>query len=774
MRSLGPLGFALPLLFVARAAHADLEPIPSEGTVHVDLAPDRRTLRIENGSPIAIVTPSSDDHVAMQGQEKWPLATRGARIDLGGGKSVVHIVLPIAGGAYEVLASSNGETLFSGITGTVGESQLLRLMAMPGRAPTIVRAKTDDRVHLCGQAETLLAPQGLDPKTWSWKRASLQQLSTKTREAAIALNAEDAPAPSMPPVLMLDANVSSSGEPRAATDGDPTTAWREERSGIGQGEFFIARAQGAPLRGLTLLLGHGGDGADAPAAFYVLTDGKAFHVSAPQPSSAQRWTHVPFPEPVSTSCLAVILDTTRSEARDPTVGIREVYATTDLDANAELPLELARLAVTDENARRLLGRASSSGRTTLARDFWNLTPEARRAVIETLEPTLACEDMAHLEALALADAKLAPLATRFFDRCTTRATRGLLDAFDQNNASVRGELASTVALLARHEATPHLMSALGQGNRATRARIRAALARILAGASAEERAKIAEESSSLEGAAFIDLLSAFGPRVVDHSVAFLARTKKLVLERDVDTRWDLTPLLGLFVDKGALVDEYTEILRDNDPALRVLATKNAPARLIAVLGERAMDPSPRVREAALERLTQIGGARESVAAAAMSDDFAFVRIAAARALTDVPGELATDTLVSHLNDPVLRVRVASLDGLAARASTGIEVFERLAFEATAPYELRVGALQALENRCRTSRPSSLEALARKIGSPVDQAEYRVSFAAFAALARTTPPAAAKIRAEVAATGKNPRLLAGLDQALASRECPTSP
>ena len=220
----------------------------------MEIALDHGSIRIASGKPIAIKPPP--------GAAAWPHASSAARIDIGGGRSVVHVSLPLASGVWEWLGTDSGEVLFEAATTQestdIGASvPALRMMTLLGRAPMLVRGTLDDRVRLCGQAETLLEPQGLDAKTLTWKRASLQQLASRDREGAQKLTAApvlagDAIASALPPVLALDAYAASSGTARAATDGDPKSAWFEERPGIGQGEFVIAHASGVTVNALAL------------------------------------------------------------------------------------------------------------------------------------------------------------------------------------------------------------------------------------------------------------------------------------------------------------------------------------------------------------------------------------------------------------------------------------------------------------------------------------------------------------------------------------------
>ncbi len=755
-------------LALPRTARADLVKLPSDGTVAVEIAPDHTSLRVSGSKPITIKPPP--------GASAWPRETRAARIDVGNGRSVMHVSLPLTDGTWDWLGTDAGDVLFEAAqtraAADAGTVPTLRMLTSSdtSRPPMLVRGDIDERVRLCGKRETLLTPQGLDPKTLTWKRATLQQLSSRERDTATRLTAAPLTAREpLPPVLVLDAFAASSGEARAATDGNPKSAWSEERPGIGQGELLIARAGGARLDALTLLLG-GDDGRDAPATFYVLTDDAIFHVTAPAaPSkSGDDWLRVVFPAPVTTQCLAVVLDTAHSDNRDARVSVRELRAVTPDDQNAQFPAELAARAAKDDDARRLVSRVSVTGRATLEAQFARLTPEARRAVLEALEPLLPCEDMAHLEALALTDKKLAPNATRFFDRCTTRAARGLAGAFAAADAKARGDIAPMLALLARKDATPLLVKSLGDGDRVTRAHVAGALARLVSAQTDVERAELAARAASLPPPAFVDLLVAFGAHARAQSTVFAPRVRELATAADRDTAWDLVPALAALGDDPALAATYDAFLQHESAALRVRAATQAPTRATGALAARLADASPRVREAAWDRLAALDAVDASATDALMqrglADDFAFVRVATARALAR--GKRASsDALLAKgaREDHVLRVRVAALDALAARPTPRLESFEEIAFDPELAPELRASALTALEARCRTGDPARVEKMARNLASPIDPGDYAVAFAAYRVLVAARPELAKKLREEIARTGKNATLLAALDR-----------
>ncbi|MCB9573174.1 MAG: hypothetical protein H6709_13905 [Kofleriaceae bacterium] len=108
------------------------------------------------------------------------------------------------------------------------------------------------------------------------------------------------------------------GRPTELDDGDPATAWREDRAGDGRGEFFTFRGRrdGARLAGLRIVPGDGRSAAQARATnrvarLAVVTRDHAFWVDVPDDTSSDAAVATPwwvvFPEPIDADCVTVVL-----------------------------------------------------------------------------------------------------------------------------------------------------------------------------------------------------------------------------------------------------------------------------------------------------------------------------------------------------------------------------------------------------------------------------------------------------------------------------------
>lgn len=133
--------------------------------------------------------------------------------------------------------------------------------------------------------------------------------------------------------------------------------------------------------------------------------------------------------------------------------------------------------------------------------------------------------------------------------------------------------------------------------------------------------------------------------------------------------------------------------RDAVRQLRRLANADA-ARLLSLA---LTDPDERVRDAAYEALSTIGGdeALAALASAGASDNAA-ARAEAAEAIAMAGGESALDYLAAALSDPDPRVRAAALHSLGGLDAPAGRAYVRRALED--PDEtVRQAALEALED-----------------------------------------------------------------------------
>ncbi|HTB76539.1 MAG TPA: hypothetical protein VK762_25005, partial [Polyangiaceae bacterium] len=183
-------------------------------------------------------------------------------VPIGQGKRVVHVRVPLRDSEGEdapaweaILAGGRKDPIFAGMTGPSsgdpGERLGKAVQVVPNGATSFVLVgDTREELRICGQSVTLLDPLALYPASLELRPATVQRLSAEQRDGADAIVATAKAAPDAPLAQLLIARGSSVPGSRGVelTDGDPQTVWREQRPGIGQGEFVVMAApKGVPI-----------------------------------------------------------------------------------------------------------------------------------------------------------------------------------------------------------------------------------------------------------------------------------------------------------------------------------------------------------------------------------------------------------------------------------------------------------------------------------------------------------------------------------------------
>ena len=218
-----------------------------------------------------------------------------ARLDVPGeaeGSSwVLLLAAPLAGKGSEPLLIWSGWT--GVVTGQPGEERSAAVVEEPasGGGKRVLVGELRADVTLCGRP-TLVAVRAVDPATLELAHgASVQNLSQEERAKAIKITAERAPAggvaPSSPVRVLRATAASSAFEKKLAalTDGDPATAWSENKPGDGRGEFV---SMGAPdevgITAIDLVVRPTVDVPDgaAPRTLFLATPDRLFAVTMPE------------------------------------------------------------------------------------------------------------------------------------------------------------------------------------------------------------------------------------------------------------------------------------------------------------------------------------------------------------------------------------------------------------------------------------------------------------------------------------------------------------
>ncbi len=719
-------------------------------------------------------------------------------VPVGEGRSVVHVRIPdaaVPGKAFELIVSAKSDApIFEGVTGYAGgdgerQGKAVVLYDRDAASKFVVVADVREDTRICGQDRTPLAARGLDPKRMELRGATLHRIEKKAREEAVAITATARASDARPELgRLLQATGGSSPGAASLTDGDASSTWSEDRPGDGHGEFVTMRAPvELPLEGLVLTIAPKepkGEGA-APRTLFVATDKALFRVTIPEDAWSKPGASydVALPSPVTTSCVAVVLDEAYEHGKaPPVVSIAEVNARTTFDREGASLTDVARALGTSRRgeAEALLRRAGPAGAAAVASVFASLDVAGRTRAVEVASASPCDDEGTSIVARALADGdtEVRRKALGRVERCGKSGAAALAKAVREGTEAERAAAAPYLAMVAPTAALAPLSEKLGEGSVDTRRAVRSALARAAASRSREELLPLLAASGSQSATARIDLLRALAPKLSLLEPEATAAIDAVLAESTTPaTRYLLAaPLAELSLGQGdtAATNKLVALAR-RDPEWSVraraveVAAKNA--KLASVIVEAVSDPHPRVREAALVALRALGSPLGKSAAvnAIAKDEWTFVRAAAFDALAVMPRDRATEqALESALEDknPLVRLAAVGAIGKMRVTTLGDAVVDRLD-DRDEYLEVRVAAARTLGAICMQSATDRLTELAERAKLPVDTFDDRIGFAAIEALGAIHPPDLATRLAPL--RDKNVRLPARLaaDRALAS-------
>jgi hypothetical protein len=807
------LGVAGALGLFSRAARADVDEVASPGgglgalAVHVDLAGARVEYQTCAQLPCA-VTPQSPAVSIAADKGLLPPASEVVieAVTLEGGKKLVHVRIPLLGGgdpespAWEGVFAAlapPAEPLFAAVTGfSRGEPGERSGVALEwvgdAAARTLAKGIIQEELRICGDDATLLKPQGLDPTSLAWRGASLGRLSLERRAGAHHLMASlRGGAPADPPLAQLLTPQGAStalGAPGSLADGNPETTWSEDRPGQGKGEFVLFRApHEVPLTRLAIAVAPRvpkPQGA-APRTFYLATTGALFEVTMPEDA----WSHpgaaydVPLPEPVTTSCVALVLGDAfpRGNAK-PEVTIAELYAYSAFDAPGAR-LEMVAQALTGggpraEAAAGVLKRSGDAGLAATAAMYPKLDAPGRALAVDVAASSPSCAVSSRLLAPALSDpdevVREKARAKLEEPHCWRDAVPALVAALGV--AETRARAAKLLASVAPSQALLPLARVLGQGTASERKGLRGAFAHAAAVASPAELAALLVEAR--DPVARVELLRASTDRLGEvKEAADRALDEVLAGAPAMNTRYVLAaPVAALAHAGDPKEDERLVGLLEHDPEalVRVRAAElaGASAKTQAALDVAIKDPEPRVREAALRTVaTARAQAAQSAALTALEGDpWTFVRAEAAAALAALPASTASDGALAHaVDDKAPRVRAAAIVALAGHAAVAHAGPIRSRLElAHEDLDVRVAAAQALGTLCDARAVDVLSRYAVTGASSPDPDEVSLGLAATLALGQIHPADLASRLQKVHAKGTRPDAQRAADAAIATK------
>ncbi len=691
---------------------------------------------------------------------------------IGEGRSVLHVRVPDAQRkdlAFEaIVAGGQDEPIFAGLTGyTHGEEgdrsgQVVLVYDRDDRTKFVLLAEAREDTRICGQSTTPLGARGLDPRSMQLRGATLHRIEKKARDAATRVVARARPASASPALArILLATGGSAPGAQTLTDGKLDTIWSEKRPGDGHGEFATMRAPSeVPLHSVVVNVAPTspkGDGA-APRTFFIATDTRLFHVTMPEDAWQKPGAsyEIPLPEPVSTTCLAVVLDEayTRNLGA-PEVSLAEVSAMTKFDVDRASMDDVAKelSGPRADEAAAVLRRSGDDGLAAVAKRWPTLDGRARAFAVDVAASAGTCEGVAMdllTRALADAETEVRRRALGRIERCGKAAADSLAAAVRDGDEPRKAASAPLLATIAPAAALDPIGEQLGKGSAETRRALRGAFARA-ALSSPREKLLALLAKKDLTSTARLDLLRAMGaklPELRPESSAAIAEV--LRSSPDMATRYLVAqPLAQLARSTDATSGELTRLaeMARKDPEwpvrMRAVELSAGIAPLAPTVVAAVADPEPRVREAALRTIAagKIPSGVDAAASALANDTWTFVRVAAADAL----GEIATDSgavqsaLARALRDGSPKVRAAAVTALGNLRATkqADEIRERLD-DGKEDVEVRALAARTLGAMCVRSATDRLTKLAQLSRSPVDEADERIGMAAIDALAALHP------------------------------------
>jgi len=671
----------------AMQASADIDGDGQPETVALRPGADERHVLVVDGRVTEHETPSARVVGSTGTAELRP-------IEMAGNRRAALYRAPLQGEglAYEaVLFIGRGgapSVVWAGVTGLRGDRGsrwgdrvIVDDLDGDGHSDVLVAAVAEE-VPLCGVDQPELFPRALNPATGQLSTVILNrmrglQVDEVSLEASRTNPGTLAPTPMLQVAsfAIASTNVGDRGSveglaaPRALADGDRSTAWIEGRPTKGTGEFVTARLLPGPyqVKALALTLSPAApSGSDQPnpgpqlgrlRTFTVLIgtqDGlHRFLVTVPEDPASYPgepvW--VQLPEPLTASCLSVVLGDVFGGRRAPSsTAIAEIEVFTDLDfeGGPERLLQALREGHADvEVVLRALGARA----VPLIQEQWSdLDLSARRRTARVLasledasaapllvEAALGPDERTAREAaegvIALGDEALAPLAEGLQDESAPRRARA---------AELMGQI-GTVA--AAERLVERLVSGPPEQDDAALER---ALHQALSSAGDAARAATIEGIAHATGSSRRVLLSALAPVEPSEREAYARAVIELWQEATTfEDRYRVLTLAGGGGSLSSLIQMVSGVLRsDEDRYLRAHAAE--------VLGQMGSSDGAGRREAT-DQLSQ--GA---------SDEWTGVRLAVANALGRVDPAMGRSTLTTLMSDRWPVVRAAALESIASR------------------------------------------------------------------------------------------------------------
>lgn len=725
---------------------------------------------------------------------------RAGGVTLADGKQVLRVEAPGArdGSLWVMLIAaplagkpSQPVVLWSGFTGASkgehgeGRSSAVVEEKLAKGSRLLVGEQRED-VSICGRP-TLVSAREVDPATMALTRAAaVQNIAADERAKAVKLAAVRVePARPMAASKLLKATAASSAVEKkfaTLTDGDPETAWSENKAGVGRGEFVsMSSAVDAGITALEIAIRPEAEDITAPKTLLFATPDRLFEVAIPDDAGRKAGGvyEVKLPEELRTPCLTVVLEDAHAPrgAKSPRVTIAEIAARTALSEldPAALAGALAGGGERSKAAAALLARGGPAGTQAAIEAYPKLDDDGKLLALHVIEASPCATHVGFFverlrapapferaKEMARAPGSLDPETEHALDRirrCGKAAAPALAELVAKGPDRTKILAAAEIALIAPTEAVPVLLDAMSPDNvaEATRRELRKALAN--AAKSGRSRGALAEALAldrfrARPEVVQIDLLRAIGPSLGSTEGSAQAFAALAVPDAPFRTRYLLqapAAELARSGDARALAYLRGSLRKDPDPHVRARAAE-ASARVPSLLPDLVAavdDPEVRVREGAIGaigRSMSEGGQPGPALASALArrltaDPWTFIRSGAASALGSLPGSPEADrALAGAIADLSPDVRGRAIDALGAhRAAAYADPIRERVADPEEHIEVRARAILALASMCDKSSLDDFTKYATRAARPLDERDRRLGSAATAALGMLHPP-----------------------------------
>lgn len=745
----------LPLVFTRAALGAPAFAAPGAGQSGLAVGSDASG--VLRAAACAAEPCKVDGGVAIDVPPAWRAGIAKARlavVGIGSGRRAIVVTVPgVSGGqTFEaVIAMPPGarepRVLFQGATGLVegadgvrqGKSVTISEMDEDGARRIIVGDERED-LNLCGR-RAVLAPTLLNPADLMLRPAKVQRLSSAEREKATRITATVVAATEPPAEATLRALGASSalGSPWALTDGNLNTSWAENRGGAGRGEFAVLSSPAElPIAAFDLVVAApGASPRDVPRELWLATRAELFAVTLPAEATktpGQRF-RARLPKPVSTDCVALVIEDAFEEKPESKVGVVELSALTEFAGQTPEAL-VAALAGGAERARAAgaaLRALGAPGYAALAKGFDALDSRGKHVALGVID-SAPCEVSAPLYVRALGGGIEGQIlhARDRIQRCAEASAEPLLAATRAAKGADFAVYAGELVTVAPARAVEVLAPRLARSPASERRVLRVLLARAAASPDATDTVRRLLADTTLPEGATLDLLRALGTRVTRFGAEARAAFARLGGAAEFRTRYLLlAPAAALARTEPAAQDLLARALASaNEPRLRVRALEVAPREpaYAPAFAAALRDEHVRVREAAARAAGEGKFANLSAELSNLLEDDAWplARRAAASSLGVLPDDAASRTsLLEALEDPAPWVRAAAAESLGLRRSPGAAPKLRdMLDDREEPVEVRRAAALSLGALCDAGSVDLLDKLSRRIADPMSSADDR--------------------------------------------------